>query len=194
MQQIYEWIWSGSVAGVYVGTEYGIERIRGTRDWVCTTFISHYITYTLSYSFLQNLWMICFETFAIRKTQCWQARRQEQWSLRLLTKGKTRSWSMPLWVALLQLRLSSLTIIISTELSIFLLGPRLVCYIQIWSLWCGFLCLFPIKKMYYFWMNWIWVTWTLSNGLWSSKNSLANSRGVLFITYSPCLAVWSYIT
>ncbi|VVB01900.1 unnamed protein product [Arabis nemorensis] len=23
----------GSVAGVYVGTEYGIERIRGTRDW-----------------------------------------------------------------------------------------------------------------------------------------------------------------
>ncbi|MCI05780.1 outer envelope pore protein [Trifolium medium] len=24
----------GAIAGVYVGTEYGVERIRGTRDWV----------------------------------------------------------------------------------------------------------------------------------------------------------------
>ncbi|KAF8102753.1 hypothetical protein Rs2_30973 [Raphanus sativus] len=28
-----EGVYWGSVAGVYVGTEYGIERIRGTRDW-----------------------------------------------------------------------------------------------------------------------------------------------------------------
>jgi len=25
---------TGTVAGLYVGTEYGVERIRGTRDWV----------------------------------------------------------------------------------------------------------------------------------------------------------------
>ncbi|KFK32251.1 hypothetical protein AALP_AA6G217900 [Arabis alpina] len=28
-----EGVYWGSAAGVYVGTEYGIERIRGTRDW-----------------------------------------------------------------------------------------------------------------------------------------------------------------
>lgn len=26
----------GSVAGVYVGMEYGVGRIRGSRDWVCS--------------------------------------------------------------------------------------------------------------------------------------------------------------
>lgn len=25
---------TGAIGGVYVGTEYGVERIRGTRDWV----------------------------------------------------------------------------------------------------------------------------------------------------------------
>lgn len=28
----------GAIAGVYVGTEYGVERIRGTRDWKNATF------------------------------------------------------------------------------------------------------------------------------------------------------------
>jgi len=28
---------TGTVAGLYVGTEYGVERIRGTRDWVTLT-------------------------------------------------------------------------------------------------------------------------------------------------------------
>lgn len=41
---LYKYCWSecltftinalGTVAGVYVGMEYGVERIRGTRDWV----------------------------------------------------------------------------------------------------------------------------------------------------------------
>lgn len=29
---------AGTVAGVYVGMEYGMERIRGTRDWVISNF------------------------------------------------------------------------------------------------------------------------------------------------------------
>ncbi|QCE16194.1 hypothetical protein DEO72_LG11g3207 [Vigna unguiculata] len=28
-----EGVYWGTVAGLYVGTEYGVERIRGTRDW-----------------------------------------------------------------------------------------------------------------------------------------------------------------
>lgn len=29
---------TGTIAGVYVGLEYGVERIRGTRDWVLVFF------------------------------------------------------------------------------------------------------------------------------------------------------------
>lgn len=29
----------GTVAGVYVGMEYGVERIRGTRDWVLFVYV-----------------------------------------------------------------------------------------------------------------------------------------------------------
>lgn len=29
---------TGTIAGVYVGLEYGVERIRGTRDWVLIFF------------------------------------------------------------------------------------------------------------------------------------------------------------
>jgi hypothetical protein len=28
-------LFTGTVAGVYVGMEYGVERVRGTTDWVC---------------------------------------------------------------------------------------------------------------------------------------------------------------
>ncbi|KAH8520375.1 hypothetical protein H0E87_001719 [Populus deltoides] len=30
----------GTVAGMYVGMEYGMERIRGTHDWVCCLYLT----------------------------------------------------------------------------------------------------------------------------------------------------------
>ncbi|PIA39119.1 hypothetical protein AQUCO_02700358v1 [Aquilegia coerulea] len=52
-----EGVYWGSVAGVYVGMEYGMERIRGTRDWVIsalyfvmTSSINIYILHTMTTS------------------------------------------------------------------------------------------------------------------------------------------------
>lgn len=58
-------IWSGSVAGVYVGTEYGIERIRGTRDWVLLrSFVITLHKHWTIHFFCNTYW---FGTFCYQK-------------------------------------------------------------------------------------------------------------------------------
>ena len=49
---------TGTVAGVYVGMEYGAERIRGTRDWVILQYIAKCFLYSIY--IYETMWLPIF--------------------------------------------------------------------------------------------------------------------------------------
>lgn len=51
---------TGTVAGVYVGMEYGVGRVRGTRDWVLIFVIANFFTLLINLLVLYKLKFLCF--------------------------------------------------------------------------------------------------------------------------------------